>query len=177
MQLKSVCFVLFHFVVLGSCEMRKSWRKSADILPTSGHLNPFDKEAQNVVSSYPNTVRKNRFRSTYIANKTAVPSTVTAEPTTTSTTEQKVPEVVTEPTAEPPKSEDPEEQLKLMEEFYEEVSNEVGLENKNVKKAKSPSDVQQYSIGILNMTVEEPNNLLKIKLNQTVLRDIFEGRQ
>ena len=161
MKFNSFCIVLLNLIVITTCEMRKSWKKSAEFTPSSVNLNPFDKEVQNTINSYPNMARKTKFRSTYIGTKS------TTEESTT--TEQKLPE-----TTELPQNNDEQAKIEDMEEFFEEVSNEV-LPEKKSKKTKHP-EVQHFNIGpLMNLTIEEAENVVKVKLNETVMREIFEG--
>ncbi|XP_055615439.1 uncharacterized protein LOC129761726 [Toxorhynchites rutilus septentrionalis] len=72
---------------------------------------------------------------------------------------------------------------KLIESILEEVKDAAerdeaakGQEEEQVKPSVS-NDSKQYDFGpLLNMTIDEPNNIVKVKINERVLREIFTGR-
>ncbi|XP_058811362.1 uncharacterized protein LOC131676256 [Topomyia yanbarensis] len=44
-------------------------------------------------------------------------------------------------------------------------------------ESSSPENTEQYDLGpVLNMTIDEPNNIVNVKLNGKVLKEIFTGR-
>lgn len=75
------------------------------------------------------------------------------------------------------------EDYKLIENILEEVKDAAEREelarNEEEEKVKSskPEDSKQYDFGpLLNMTIDEPNNIVNVKLNDKVLKEIFTGK-
>ncbi|XP_019545971.2 uncharacterized protein LOC109416385 [Aedes albopictus] len=79
-----------------------------------------------------------------------------------------------------------EEGYKMIEGILEEVKSTASDEKPGEKEepqneAETDSkteEMKQYDFGpVLNMTIDEPNNIVNVKLNEQVLKDIFTGRQ
>ncbi|XP_065075487.1 uncharacterized protein Osi22 [Ochlerotatus camptorhynchus] len=78
-----------------------------------------------------------------------------------------------------------EEDYKMIESILEEVKISAGeqqpvekVEEKDQEEPFKSEDFKKYDFGpVLNMTIDEPNNIVNVKLNEKVLKDIFTGRQ
>ncbi|XP_001658228.2 uncharacterized protein LOC5568905 [Aedes aegypti] len=78
-----------------------------------------------------------------------------------------------------------EEGYKMIEDILEEVKSSASdqkpgedKELHNEEEASKMEETKNYDFGpVLNMTIDEPNNIVNVKLNEKVLKDIFTGRQ
>ncbi|XP_055587827.1 uncharacterized protein LOC129740245 [Uranotaenia lowii] len=60
----------------------------------------------------------------------------------------------------------------------EEESKNEASEPEPKPESAQPGKTKDYDFGpVLNMTIDEPNNIVKVKLNEKVLKDMFTGRQ
>ncbi|KAL9700699.1 hypothetical protein quinque_004140 [Culex quinquefasciatus] len=159
--------------------------------------------SSTTAASQSQTTTKSRLRSTYVANRTAalfnsLRESVKAAPFL----EDHVPDIQIddfsaddteedefgggerdEHDAKAKKSdEDPyAEGYDMIETILEEVksiaSGEKPAEKPEENTVEPAEKVKQYDFGpVLNMTIDEPNNIVNVKLNEKVLKDIFTGR-
>lgn len=77
-----------------------------------------------------------------------------------------------------------EEDYQMIESILEEIKISAGEQKPKEKVAEKDQeepfkseDYKKYDFGpVLNMTIDEPNNIVNVKLNEKVLKDIFTGR-
>lgn len=158
--------------------------------------------SSTTAASQSHTTAKSRLRSTYVANRTAalfnsLRESVKAAPFL----EDHVPDIQIDDfsaddteedeygggerddhDAKAKKSdEDPyAEGYDMIENILEEVKSiangEKPVEKPEENTGEPAEKVKQYDFGpVLNMTIDEPNNIVNVKLNEKVLKDIFTG--
>ncbi|XP_062538898.1 uncharacterized protein LOC134207164 [Armigeres subalbatus] len=78
-----------------------------------------------------------------------------------------------------------EEGYKMIENILDEVKSSASMQKsdnheelRDQEESLTEEKVKEYDFGpMLNMTIDEPNNIVNVKLNEHVLKEIFTGRQ